>query len=193
MKTKLTFIALLTMLFSSFAYAEVVVEKIIAVNGGVVVERFYNHNKSYETVYTKKALNYKVCLLNPKHFKKCSDREFRTMSSKKTWYFPALPEAKNTETTKQIYQNNEIYRVLFASFTKFKLEVCKNNPAIYVNCNPKALRVISKDIGLKITQRPLTYLIHGEKSPSVTIEGKTFIKKIGGYYLLTQTSTKKLE
>lgn len=194
MKSKLILLValtLLTLLFSPFTHAEIVPQKIIAVSDVTAVERFYNHNQNYKTIYTKKAFEYAVCLLNPEHFKKCSDYEFRHMAPK-AWYFPALPtEAKNIVTVKQIYRENEVYRVLFPSFIKFQREVCKNNPEKFNNCTIKTLKIITKSVGLKITSRPLTYLIPGEKNNSVVFEGKTFTKTKKGYYLLTPASVVK--
>jgi hypothetical protein len=187
MKTKLILIALFTILFSPFTQADIVPQKVIAVSNITAVERFYNHNKNYRTVYTKKTFAHAVCLLNPEHFKTCSDYEFRHMA-KKIWYFPALPEAKNTKTIKQIYGENEVYRVLFQSFTKFQQEVCKNNPEKFNDCTAKTLNTITKSVGLKTTSRPLTYLIHGETNNSVVFEEKTFTKTKNGYYILTQIS-----
>lgn len=187
MKAKLILIVLFTILFSPFTQAEIVPQKVIAVSNVTAVERFYNHNKNYGTVYTKKTFAHAVCLLNPEHFKTCSEYEFRHMA-KKIWYFPSLPEAKNKKMVRQIYQENEIYRILFPSFTKLQQEVCKNNPEKFNDCTAKTLNTITKSVGLKITSRPLTYLIRGEKNNSVVFEEKTFTKAKGGYYILTSIS-----
>ncbi len=181
------------LLFASFAQAGVP-EKIIA-SDTIVVERFYNHNENYKTPYTTAEFDKKVCSLNPKRFKKCSDYEFRHQQ-KGVVFFPALPEAKSGKTIKQVYQNNEVYRVLFGSFTKFQQEICKNNPEKLTDCAKTVLQNLKTSGSLKITSRPETYLIPGEESTSVIIEEKTFTKTTGGYYhinhpVLNTTQTKE--
>lgn len=183
MKTKLILIALLTLLFAPFAQAGAP-EKIIAVtmHKGMSVLQFYNHNQNYRTVYTPEAFKNKLCVNNPQVFKKCTDGEFRHIQAEKVLYFPTLPEAKSGTAIKQVYQKNEVYRVLFGSFSKFQQEICKNNPEKIEKCTKTALKNLKTNEDLKITPRPETYLISGEESDSITIGGKTFTKAAGGYY-----------
>lgn len=177
---------LLVVLLSPFAQADV--EKIIPVSAqrGMTVGQFYTNNKNYRNTYTKDSFLVKFCALNPQFFKKCSLNEYRHLPAGKTWYFPALPEASNGKTIKQVYQNNEVYRIIFSSFSKFQQEVCKNNPEKITRCDKLVLKNIRINEGLKTTSLPETYLIFGEKSHSITIGEKTFTKTNGGYYRVSK-------
>lgn len=187
MKTKLIIITLLTLLFAPFTQAGEVPEKIIAVtmHQGMSVLQFYNHNQNYRTVYAPEAFKNKVCANNPQVFKKCTETEFRHIRAEKVLYFPALPEAKNGQTIKQVYKTNGVYHVLFGSFTNFQQEVCKNNPEKITKCTKTVLKNLKTNGDLKITSRPETYIIPGEKSDSIVIGEKTFTRTVNGYYRIS--------
>lgn len=170
------------LLFSAFSNAEATPEKIIAItiHKGMSVLQVYNHNKNYLTKYTPQSFTEKVCVNNPQQFKDCTETEFRHIRAESILSFPALPEARGDKTVQQVYKQNEVYRTLFSNFTKFKNEICKNNPSIKP-CTTRVVKNITAD-GLKITDRPLTYIIIGEKPASVVINGKTFKKSEKGEY-----------
>lgn len=161
-------------------------EKIVAVtiHKGMSVLGTYNHNVNWKQTYTPNAMKYKVCINNPKQFKKCTEAEFRHIKAETILYFPALPEPKISKTIKWVYTHNEIYRLMFPSFTTFQQEVCKNNSGIKAKCATKA--IITEET--KITSRPETYLIPDATAHSIISDNNTFTKaEKGGYYRLTQT------
>jgi hypothetical protein len=186
MKTKLIFIALLTLIFSLFAHAEgaPVIKKIIPItsSAGMSVLQVYHENKNYKTVYkTNKSFMDEFCINNPDFFKKtgCTEKAFRSLPVKITWIFPSLPESKKDKTVVWSYDHNKILRSVFVK------EACKQDTT--KQCTQKAIQQIKIAKNLNIIVLPETYIISNSVAKTVVIGKNIYTKsEKNKYYRLVQ-------